>query len=131
MDCYEISFPKYKIDILPFKFGYYLNVIFEYCENEYLITKVSNQINLIKDYRLLCDLQNKNSELYLEMIKAIKILNEPSNKYIISNSISKKILGKAGIFINKQIKIELYQNGGVRYLNSKNKLIPVISIFFL
>ena len=80
---------------------------------------------------MLCDLQNKNSELYLEMIKAIKILNEPSNIYIISNSISKKILGKAGIFINKQIKIELYQNGAVRYLNSKNKLIPMISIFFL
>ena len=26
----------------------------------------------MKDYRLLCDLQNKNSDLYLEMTKAIK-----------------------------------------------------------
>ena len=84
----------------------------------------------MKDYRLLCDLQNKNSDLYLEMTKAIKILNETANKYVISNSTSKKILGKAGIFINKQIKIELYQNGAVRYLNSKNELIPMISIFF-
>ena len=104
-------------------------MIFDYCENEYLITKVSKQINLIKDYRLLCDLQNKNSDLYLEMTKAIKILNETANKYVISNSTSKKI-GKAGISINKQIKIELYQNGAVRYLNSKNELIPMISIFF-
>ena len=104
-------------------------MIFDYCENEYLITKVSKQINLIKDYRLLCDLQNKNSDLYLEMTKGIKILNETANKYVISNSTSKKI-GKAGISINKQIKIELYQNGAVRYLNSKNELIPTISIFF-
>ena len=63
------------------------------------------------------------------MTKAIKILNETANKYVISNSTSKKI-GKAGISINKQIKIELYQNGAVRYLNSKNELIPMISIFF-
>ena len=104
-------------------------MIFDYCENEYLITKVSKQINLIKDYRLLCDLQNKNSDLYLEMTKGIKILNETANKYVISNSTSKKI-GKAGISINKQIKIELYQNGAVRYLNSKNELILMISIFF-
>ena len=64
------------------------------------------------------------------MTKAIKILNETANKYVISNSTSKKILGKAGIFINKQIKIELYQNGAVRDLNSKNELILMISIFF-
>ena len=64
------------------------------------------------------------------MTKAIKILNETANKYVISNSTSKKILGKAGIFINKQIKIELYQNGAVRYLSSKNELILMISIFF-
>ena len=42
----------------------------------------------MKDYRLLCDLQNKNSDLYLEMTKAIKILNETANKYVISNSTS-------------------------------------------
>ena len=64
------------------------------------------------------------------MTKAIKILNETANKYVISNSTSKKILAKAGIFINKQIKIELYQNGAVRYLSSKNELILMISIFF-
>lgn len=64
------------------------------------------------------------------MTKGIKILNETANKYVISNSTSKKILGKAGIFINKQIKIELYQNGAVRDLNSKNELILMISIFF-
>ena len=64
------------------------------------------------------------------MTKAIKILNETANKYVISNSTSKKILGKAGIFINKQIKIELYQNGAIRYLSSKNELILMKSIFF-
>ena len=80
---------------------------------------------------MLCDLQNKNSDFYLEMIKALKILNETSNKYVIWNSLSKKILRKADILINEQIRIELYQNEAVRYLNSKNKLIPMISIFFI
>lgn len=60
------------------------------------------------------------------MIKAPKILNETSNKYVISDSISKKMLSKADIFINKQIRIELYRNEAIRCLNSKNKLIPVI-----
>ena len=131
MNSYEITFPKHKIDISPLKFGYYLNVIFNYCEKEYLITKIWNQVNLIKDYRLLCDLQNKNSDFYLEMMKALKILNETSNKYVIWNSLSKKILRQADIFINKQIRIELCQKEAVRYLNSKNKLIPMISIFFM
>ena len=131
MNSYEITFPKHKIDILTLKFGYYLNVIFNYCEKEYLITKIWNQVNLIKDYRLLCDLQNKNSDFYLEMMKALKIWNETSNKYVIWNSLSKKILRQADIFINKQIRIELCQKEAVRYLNSKNKLIPMISIFFM
>ena len=101
MNSHEITFSKHKVDILPVKYWYYLNVIFNYCEKKYLITKISNQVNLVKDYRLLCGLQDKNSDFYSEMIKAIKILNETSNKYVISNSISKKILGKTGIFINK------------------------------
>ena len=131
MNSYKITYPKHKTDILPVKFGFYLNVIFNYCEKKYLITKISNQINLIKDYKLLCELQDKNSYLYLELVKAIEDFNKYFNKYIISNSISKKILGKAGIFINKQIKIELYQSGAVRYLNSKNQSIPMINILFV
>ena len=131
MNSYLMTYPKHKTDMLPFRFGYYRNVIFNHCENEYLITKVSNQINLIKDYKLLCELQDKNSYLYLELVKAIEDFNKYFNKYIISNSISKKILGKAGIFINKQIKIELYQSGAVRYLNSKNQSIPMINILFV
>ena len=49
----------------------------------------------------------------------------------ISNKISKNILGKVDIFIkNVQIVIELYQNGAIRYLNSKNELIPMINIYY-
>ena len=61
MNSYMITYPKLKIDILPVKFEYYLNVIFNYRENEYLIAKMSKKINLIKDYILLCELQDKNS----------------------------------------------------------------------
>ena len=109
MNNYEISYPKYKINILHFKYGFCLNVIFEYCKKQYLITRISNQINVNKNYKLLCDLQNKNSDLYLKVVKVINIFNEAFNKYLVSNKISKKILSKAGIFINKRIKIELYQ----------------------
>ena len=93
MNNYEISYPKYKIDKVPFKYGFYLNVIFEYCEKEYLITRISNQINLNKNYKLLCDLQNRNSDLYLEVVKAINLFNDTFDKYLVWNMISKKILG--------------------------------------
>ena len=109
MNNYEICYPKYKINILHFEYGFCLNVIFEYCKKQYLITRKSNQINLNKNYKLLCDLQNKNSDLYLKVVKAINIFNEAFNKYLVANKIFKKISGKAGIFINKCIKIELYQ----------------------
>ena len=43
-----------------------------------------------------------------------------------------KILGKVDIFIkNVQIVIELYQNGAVRSLNSKNELISMINIYYV
>ena len=130
MNNYEISYPKYKINIVLFKYGFYLNVIFEYCKKEYLITRTSSETNLNKNYKLLCYLQNKNSDLYLEVVKAINIFNETFNKYLVSNKISKKILGKAGIFINKPIRIELYQKGAIRYLNSKKELVPIIYLEF-
>ena len=132
MNSYEITYPKYNIDILPHQYGYYLHVIFKCCEKQYLVTKITKQINLIKNYRLLCDLQNKNSELYLEVVKAINNFDEAHSKYTISNKISKKILGKVDIFIkNVQIVTELYQNEVVRYLNSKNELIPLINIYYV
>ena len=43
-----------------------------------------------------------------------------------------KILGKVDIFIkNVQIVTELYQNGAVRSLNSKNESIPMINIYYV
>ena len=38
------------------------------------MTKVVDEKNLIKDFRLLCGLQNKNSELYSELLLAINNL---------------------------------------------------------
>ena len=132
MNSYEISYSKYNINVFPHQYGYYLHVIFEYSENKYLVTNITNQIILIKNYRLLCDLKNKNSDLYLEVVKAInKFNNTCGGKHTISNKISKNILGKVDIFIkNVQIVIELYQNGAIRYLNSKNELIPMINIYY-
>ena len=47
MNSYEISYSKYNINVFPHQYGYYLNVIFEYSENKYLVTKITNQIILI------------------------------------------------------------------------------------
>ena len=47
MNSYEISYSKYNINVFPHQYGYYLNVIFEYSENKYVVTKITNQIILI------------------------------------------------------------------------------------
>ena len=75
-------------------------------------------------------LQNKNSDLYSELIVAFNKFNKGIYKHIVSKSISCKILNKANIYIDKRSKIILYEDGAVRYLNSKNELIPIISIYF-
>ena len=75
-------------------------------------------------------LQNKNSDLYSELIVAFNKSNKGIYKHIVSKSISCKILNKANIYIDKRSKIILYEDGAVRYLNSKNELIPIISIYF-
>ena len=130
MNQYCITYPKYKIDELPFKCKYYLNMIFSYCGKSYLVTKIVYEKNLIKDFRLLCDLQNKNSELYSELILAINKFNKGIYIQIVSMSVSDKILKKANIHICEPIKIKLYEEGATRYLNSKDELIPIISIYF-
>ena len=51
---------------------------------------------------MLCDLKNKNSDLYLEVVKAINKFNDTcGGKHTISKKISKNILGKVDIFIKK------------------------------
>ena len=78
MNSYEISYSKYNNNVFPRQYGYYLNVIFEYSENKYLVTKIANQIILKLKIRDCCDLQNKNSEFYSEVLKAINKLNDTS-----------------------------------------------------
>ena len=131
MNQYTIAYPKFNIDVIPFKYKYYLNSIFSYYDKSYLLTKVVHEKNRIKDFRLLCDLENKNSELYSELILAINKFNKGKYKHIVSKTISSKILNKANICIEKRIKIILYEDGAVRYLNPKNELIPIICIYFL
>ena len=94
------------------------------------MTEVVDEKNLIKDFRLLCGLQNKNSELYPELLLAINKFNKGIYKHSVSNTVSSKISNKANIRICKRIKIILYADGAVRYQNSKNELIPIVSIYF-
>ena len=68
--------------------------------------------------------------MYSELILAINNFNKGKYKPIVPNSVSSKILNEANIHICKRIKIILYADGAVRYLNSKNELIPISSIYF-
>ena len=68
--------------------------------------------------------------MHSDLIVAINKFNEGIYKHIFSKSVSSKILNKANIHICKRIKITLYEDGAIRSLNSKNELIPIISIYF-
>ena len=68
--------------------------------------------------------------MHSELIVAINKSNENIYIHIVSKSVSSKILNKANIHICKRIKLTLYEDGAIRYLNSKNELIPIISIYF-
>ena len=130
MNQYQISYPKHNIDVFPFKYNFYVNIIFTHDDKSYLVTKIVYEKNLVQDFRLLCDLQNKNSELYSELILAINKLNTGRYIHIISKSMSSKILSKVNFNSRRRIRVVLYPNGGIRYLNSKKELIPIISIYF-
>ena len=121
------SYHKYNIDVLTFKDKYYLNEIFSYYDNSHLVTKAVYEKNLIKDFRLICGLQYKNSELYSELILAINKLNKGIYKHIVSNVVSSKILNKTNIRIYNSIKIILFPDDAVRYQSSKNEYL--LSVF--
>ena len=124
---HAVSYHKYNIDVLTFKDKYYLIEIFSYYDNSHLVTKAVYEKNLIKDFRLICGLQYKNSELYSELILAINKLNKGIYKHIVSNVVSSKILNKTNIRIYNSIKIILFPDDAVRYQSSKNEYL--LSVF--
>ena len=124
---HAVSYHKYNIDVLTFKDKYYLNEIFSYYDNSHLVTKAVYEKNLIKDFRLICGLQDKNSELYSELILAINKFNKGIYKHIVPNTVSSKILNKTNIRIYNSIKIKLFPDDAVRYLSSKNEYL--LSVF--
>ena len=121
------SYHKYNIDVLTFKDKYYLIEIFSYYDNSHLVTKAVYEKNLIKDFRLICGLQYKNSELYSKLILAINKFNKGIYKHIVSNVVSSKILNKTNIRIYNSIKIILFPDDAVRYQSSKNEYL--LSVF--
>ena len=124
---HAVSYHKYNIDVLTFKDKYYLIEIFSYYDNSHLVTKAVYEKNLIKDFRLICGLQYKNSELYSKLILAINKFNKGIYKHIVSNVVSSKILNKTNIRIYNSIKIILFPDDAVRYQSSKNEYL--LSVF--
>ena len=58
MNQYQISYPKNNIDVFPFKYNFYVNIIFTH-DKSYLVAKIVYEKNLVQDFRLLYDLRIK------------------------------------------------------------------------
>ena len=58
----------------------------------------------------MCDLKNKDSLIYSELLKAIDIINKGEFFHIVSREISKRILKTYDIRHKGHINIKLYSN---------------------
>ena len=92
MEHFCISYPSYGIDIARY-YGYdyiCLSAIFTHNNISYLINKNTHRKQLNRDVRVLCNIKNKDSVLYSELLFAINKFNSGRCDYILSNNASKK-----------------------------------------
>ena len=137
MDRLCVSYPKYGIDIARY-YGYdyiYISAIFTHSDISYLINKNTHRKQLNRDVRGLCNIKNKDSVLYSELLFAINKFNSGRCDYILSNNASKKILCAAGIKHCGYFKITIYADkfycdtyDGDILLNLKIEHLPIINI---
>ena len=105
-----VRYPNYGIDIARY-YGYdyiCLSAIFTHNNISYLINKNTHKKQLCRDVQVLCNIRNKNSVLYSELLFAINKFNSGRCDYIPSNNTSKKILRGAGIMHCGYFKITIY-----------------------
>ena len=101
----------------------------------YLINKNTHRKQLNCDVQVLCNIKNKDSVLYSELLFAINKFNSGRCDYILSNPVSKKILRAAGIKHRGYFKITIYADkfycdtyDGDILLNLKYEQLPIINI---
>ena len=132
-----VSSPKYDRDIVCY-YGYdYICLSTKFTHNNilYLINKNTHRKQLNRDARVLCNIKNKDSVLYSELLFAINKFNSCRCDYIPSNSASKIILCAAGIKHCGYFKITIYADkfycdtyDGDILLNLKSEHLPMINI---
>ena len=83
---------------------------------------------------MLCNIKNKDSIIYSELLFAINKFNSGRHDYILSNNASKKICA-AGIKYRRYFKITIYADkfycdtyDGDMTLNFKSEHMPIINI---
>ena len=76
----------------------------------YLINKNTHKKQLNREVQVLCNIKNKDSVIYSELLFAINKFNSGRCDYVLSNSASKKILRAAVIKCRRYFKITIYAN---------------------
>ena len=74
----------------------------------HLIHKNTHKKQLNHDVQVLCNIKNKDSVIYSELLFAINKFNSGRCDYVLSNSASKKILRAAVIKCHRYFKITIY-----------------------
>ena len=107
--CY-IHYPKYDVGFTSYDKYSHLTSTF-ICKNKsYIINKRTSQRNIARNIRLMCDLKNKYSLIYSELIKALDKFNKGKSFYFVSKQISEEILKTYDISYRQYLSIELYSN---------------------
>ena len=137
MEHFCISYPSYGIDIARY-YGYdyiCLSAIFTHNNISYLINKNTHRKQLNRGVRVLCNIKNKDSVLYSELLFAINKFNSGRCDYILSNNASKKILLAVCIKHRGYFKITIYADksycdtyDGGMLLKLKSEQMPIINI---
>ena len=137
MERFCVSYPRYGIDIERYyNYDYVcLSAIFTHTNISYLINKNTHGKQLNRDVRMLCNIKNKDSVLYSELLFAINKFNSGRCDYILSNNDSKKILHAVGIKHCGYFKITIYADKFYcdtydrgMLLNLKTEHMPIINI---
>ena len=110
MERFCVSYPKYGVDIACYN-GYdyiCLSAIFTHNNISYLINKNTHRKQLNRDVRVLCNIKNKDSALYSELLFAINKFTSGRCDHILSNNVSTKIWRGANIKHRRYFKITIY-----------------------
>ena len=107
--CY-IHYPKYDIGFTNYdKYSHLISTFI--CKNKsYIINKRTSKRNIARNIRLMCDLKNKYSLIYPELIKGLDKFNKGKSFYFVSKEISEEILKTYDISYRQYLSIELYSN---------------------